>query len=213
MRSPKLMLADDHSLIVEAFQKLLEPRFEIVGVVSNGRALVESAPELNPDIVILDVGMPLLNGIEAGRQLRKALPDVKLIYLTMNEDPELADEAFRLGASAYLLKTSAARELFQAIDAALDGASYVTPRIAQRLDELFIRNGSQAKKRDRSLTPRQREVVQLLAEGKSLKEAAHILGVAQRTICFHKYQVMEELGLKSSASLVQFAIQNGILVA
>src|SRR5262245_49969274 len=133
MKSPKLMLADDHSLIVEAFRKLLEPQFEIVGVVSDGRALVESAPRLNPDIIILDIGMPLLNGIEAGRQLRKTIPAVKLIYLTMNEDPDFASEAFRLGASGYLLKTSAAQELFQAIDAALDDISYVTPRIAQRL--------------------------------------------------------------------------------
>lgn len=212
MSCPKVMLADDHFLIVEAFRKLLEPQFEVVGVFSDGRALVEGALRLNPDIVILDVAMPLLNGIEAGRQLRQLVPAAKLIYLTMNEDPDLAAEAFREGASGYLLKTSAVRELFQAIDAALDGSSYVTPRVAQGLDELFIRSGSQPKKRDRSLTPRQREVVQLLAEGKSIKEVAYILGVAERTVCFHKYQVMEERGLKSTASLVQFAIKNRILI-
>ena len=209
----KVVLADDHLLILEAFRKLLEPQFEVVGVASDGRALVEVAFRLNPDIVVLDVAMPILNGIEAGRQLRKVMPAVKLIYLTMNEDPDLAAEVLREGASGFLLKTSAARELFQAIDMALDGATYVTPRIAQGLAELFIRDGSHNRKRDRSLTPRQREVVQLLAEGKSIKEAAHILGVAERTVCFHKYQVMEERGLKSSASLVQFAIKNRILIS
>lgn len=212
MKPSKVMLADDHSLFMEALCKLLEPQFKVVGVAADGRGLLETAPGLNPDIVILDIAMPILNGIEAGRQLRKIMPAVKLIYLTMNEDPELAAEAFRLGASGYLLKTSAATELFQAIRAALDGMSYVSPRIAQALDEAFIRTGSQIKKRERLLTPRQREVVQLLAEGKSMKEAAYILGVTQRTVGFHKYQVMEELGLKSSASLVQFAIQNRILV-
>jgi DNA-binding NarL/FixJ family response regulator len=153
--------------------------------------------------------MPLLSGLEAGRQLKTVTPGVKLVFLTVNEDPELAREAMRGRASGYLLKTSAASELFQAIQVALKGGSYVTPRIAKGMQEAFIRD-PEAKTHGKKVTPRQREVLQLIAEGKSMKEAAAILKLTPRTIAFHKYRVMEQLGSKNTASLIEFAIKNHI---
>ena len=210
-KRPRILLADDHPLIVEAFQALLSPRMNVVGIFFDGRTLVEKAPDLEPDVAVLDVAMPMLNGLEAGRQLRKILPNIKLVYLTVNEDPEVASEAMKNGASGYLLKKSAAKELFKAIEAAFDDRQYITPAIEKAMKDLFIRNGAHPGRRD-ELTPRQREVIQLLAEGKPMKEVAYILGVTMRTVAFHKYQVMEERGLRSTASLVQFAIRNHILV-
>jgi DNA-binding NarL/FixJ family response regulator len=211
MKLPRVMLADDHTILLEAFRKLLEGRCDIVGTVGDGRRLLIEAPALKPDVIVLDIGMPLLNGLEAGRQLKELLPAVKLVFLTMNEDPDLAAEAMRCGASAYLLKKSAASELFRAIQDALKGKSYVTPQIARGMEESFIRH-PRGKSRKKSLTNRQREVMQLLAEGKSMKEAADSLDVTTRTVAFHKYRMMEELGLKTSAELIQFAIKNRILV-
>ena len=211
MALPKVLLADDHTLVIEALRKLLEPQCNIVGTVPNGRSLVEAAPLLKPDVIVTDIIMPLLNGLEAGRQLKAAMPAVKLIFVTMNEDPELAIEAMRERASGYLLKSCAASELFQAIQVALRGGSYVTPRIAKAMQEVFIRD-PQAKAHDKQPTRRQREVIQLLAEGKSMKEAAAILNLTPRTIAFHKYRVMEHLGFKSTASLIEFAIKTHILI-
>ena len=208
---PKVMLADDHTMLVEAFRKLLEPHCEIVGTVSDGRALLQTAVELNPKIIILDIGMPLMNGLEAGKRLKERMPGVKLIYLTMNEDPDLAVEAMRSGASGYLLKSSAATELIGAIQMALKGKSYVTPQVAREMQKAFINNPG-AKKRAEVLSPRQREVVQLLAEGKSMKQIAGILNVTPRTVAFHKYRVMEALHLDSTAQLIQFAIKSRIFV-
>jgi DNA-binding NarL/FixJ family response regulator len=212
MKAPRIILAEDHTLVTEALRKLLESRFEVVGTVSNGRALLDAALTLKPDVIVVDISMPLLNGLEAGRQLKDKMPAVKLIFLTMNEDPDLAVEAMRSGASGYLLKKSAAAELFRAIQEALKGKSYVTPQIAREMQEALIRN-PRAKAHKKTLTSRQREVMQLLAEGKSMKEAADALNVAPRTVAFHKYRIMEELHLKTSADLVQFAIKNRILVA
>ncbi|PYT64298.1 MAG: DNA-binding response regulator, partial [Acidobacteria bacterium] len=152
------MLADDHTILVEAFRKLLEPQYEVVGTVADGRALVETAPELKPDVIIVDIAMPLMNGLEAGLRLKELMPSVKLIFLTMNEDPDLAVDAIHSGASGYLLKSSAASELMQAIQLALKGKSYVTPQIARGLHKSFIK-GPRPKTRAKSLTPRQREVV------------------------------------------------------
>jgi DNA-binding NarL/FixJ family response regulator len=205
------MLADDHTILVEAFRALLEPRFEIVGTVADGRLLLESAPKLKPDVIVADISMPLMNGIEAGLRLKELIPTAKLIFLTMNEDPELALEAMRSGASGYLLKSSAASELIHAIQLALKGKSYVTPQIASGMQKSFIKD-PRPKARAKSLTPRQREVVQLLAEGKSMKEVAAVLNVTPRTVAFHKYRVMEELSLKTTADLIQFAIKYRILV-
>lgn len=211
MTLPRVMLADDHTILVEAFRKLLEPHFEIVGAVSDGRALLETAPELKPDVIVVDIGMPLMNGLEAALRLKERMPAVKLIFLTMNEDSDLAVEAMHSGASGYLLKSSAASELIHAIHMALKAKSYVTPQIARGMQKAFI-NNPQPKARAKTLTPRQREVVQLLAEGKSMKEVADVLHVTPRTVAFHKYRVMEELSLKTTAELIQFAIKSRILV-
>jgi DNA-binding NarL/FixJ family response regulator len=208
---PRIMLADDHTILLEAFRKLLEPRFEVVGMVSDGRALLDAAPNLKPDVIVVDVGMPLMNGLEAGLRLKEMMPSAKIIFLTMNDDPDLAVNAMRSGASGYLLKRSAAAELIHAIHLALKGKSYVTPQIARGMEKAFINNPN-PKDRAKALTPRQREVVQLLAEGKSMKEVASVLNVTPRTVAFHKYRVMEELNLQSTAELVQFAMKSRILV-
>jgi len=206
----RVLLADDHTLLLEAFEKLLEPDYTVVGAVSDGRALLAAAAELKPDVIVLDIAMPLLNGLDAARQIKKTMPAIKLIFLTMNEDPDLAIEAFRMGASGYLLKTSAASELSKAINAALCGRSYVTPHITQGMVESSIRRHGDDRDAPQ-LTPRQREVLQLLAEGRSMKEAADILNVTPRTVAFHKYRMMEQLQLKTNADLIQFAIREGIV--
>jgi len=211
MRMPRIILADDHTVFVEALCTLMAPHVEVVATVGDGRALLQIAPTLKPDVVVVDVAMPLLNGLDAGRELKKSLPNVKLIFLTMNEDPDLAVEAMKSGASGYLLKTSAGSELFSAIREALRGKTYVTPQIARGMEESFIRDPRGAK-RDKSLTPRQKEVVQLLAEGKPMKVVADILRITPRTVAFHKYRVMQYLGLRTSAELVQFAIKNRITI-
>jgi DNA-binding NarL/FixJ family response regulator len=205
------MLADDHSILVEAFRKLLEPHFEIVGTVADGIALLEIAPQLKPDVIVIDIAMPLLNGLEAASRLKKQMPAVKMIFLTMNEDPDLAVEAMSAGASGYLLKSSAASELIRAIHLSLKGKTYITPLIERGMQNAFIRD-PRPKSRAKALTPRQREVVQLLAEGKSMKEAASVLNVTPRTVAFHKYRVMQELHLATTAELIQFAIKAHILV-
>jgi DNA-binding NarL/FixJ family response regulator len=211
MNLPRVILADDHTVVAEALRHLLAPHFEVVATVADGRALLDSAMSLKPDVIVVDIAMPLLNGLEAGRQLKQKIPGVKLVFLTMNEDPELAVEAMKSGASGYVVKKSAASELLQAIQSALRGKSYVTPHIARRMQESFIRN-PQGRRHNESLTPRQREVVQLLAEGKSMKEAADILRVTPRTVAFHKYRIMRDLELKTNADLIHFAIKSRILV-
>jgi DNA-binding NarL/FixJ family response regulator len=195
---------------VEAFRKLLEFHCEVVGVVSNGRALLDVAPKLQPDVIVADIAMPLLNGLDAGRQLKGKMPAVKLIFLTMNEDPDLVAEAMRTGASGYLLKRSAASELIRAIQDALKGKCYVTPQISRGIQVAFVQN-PRPRRQPMTPTPRQREVIQLLAEGKSMKEAAGILRVTARTIAFHKYRVMKELNLRTTAELIRFAVGNRII--
>ncbi len=207
---PRVLLADDHLLLLEAFEKLLEPDCTVVGSVSDGRALIKAAAELKPDVIVLDIAMPLLNGLDAARQIKKTMPDIKLIFLTMNEDPNVANEAFRAGASGYLLKTSAASELSKAIKEALCGRSYVTPVMIQDMVESFIRQPGDSRDAPK-LTPRQREVLQLLAEGRSMKEAAKILNVTPRTVAFHKYRMMEQLNLKNNMDLIQFALRECIV--
>lgn len=211
MKLPRLILADDHTLVTEALHQLIARHFEVVATVADGRALLDSATSLKPEVVVVDIAMPLLNGLEASRQLKQRLPGVKLIFLTMNEDPELAVEAMKSGASGYVLKKSAVSELLQAIQLALRGKSYVTPQIARGMQESFIRNPQGGNYR-KPLTTRQREVAQLLAEGKSMKEAAGVLRVAPRTVAFHKYRIMQDLGLETNADFIQFAIKNRIVV-
>jgi DNA-binding NarL/FixJ family response regulator len=212
MKLIRVMLADDHTLLLEAYRKLLEHNFDVVGGVTDGHALLESAPVLKPDVVLLDIGMPLLNGLDAGRQLKTKIPGIKLIFLTMNEDPDLAVEAMRAGASGYLLKICPATELFLAIQTAVRGKFHVTPQIARGMEEAFVRD-PESKRRRIDVTPRQREVLQLLAEGKSMKQAADVLHVSARTIAFHKYQMMQDLGLKSTAGLIQYAIKSHVVAA
>jgi DNA-binding NarL/FixJ family response regulator len=209
MKRPRIILADDHALLLGAFKALIAPEFEVVGTFLDGRALVEGARNLYPDVIVLDIGMPLMNGLSAGQQLKKDLPAVKLIYLTMNLDPDLAAEAFRLGASGYLLKSSAASELPHALREALIGRSYVTPLITEGMVGSFVQN-LKRKKPAHKLTLRQKEVLQLLAEGRSMKEVAAILNVTPRTVAFHKYTMMEQLNIKTSAELIQYAIKHSI---
>jgi DNA-binding NarL/FixJ family response regulator len=203
---PRILLADDHVILLEAFKALLEPEFEVVAMVADGRAMLAEVSRLNPDVVLIDISMPLLNGLDAGRQLKAQRRTVKLIYLTMNPDPDLAGEALRLGASGYVLKSSAASELKQAIREALKGRSYITPLIAGDVVGSLISRPAVPE-----LTIRQREVLQLLAEGRSMKEVGSILNVAPRTVAFHKYRLMEQLHLKTSAELVQFAVKQGVV--
>jgi DNA-binding NarL/FixJ family response regulator len=207
MSRPRILMADDHLMLLDAFKALLEPDFDVVGTVTDGRTLLEEFSRLNPDVVLLDVAMPLLNGLDAGRQLKAQRRSVKLIFLTMNPDPDLASEALRLGASGYVLKSSAAQELKQAIQEALRGRSYITPLITRDVVGSLIQQRSSR----HELTTRQREVLQLLAEGKSMKEVAAILDLTPRTVAFHKYRMMEQLRLKTSAELVKFAVQQGMV--
>lgn len=207
MPRPRILLADDHSLLLDAFRALLEPEFEVVGTATDGRMLLTEFARLKPDVVIIDVAMPLLNGLDAGRQIKAQQRSVKLIYLTMNPEPDLAGEALRLGASGYVLKSSAASELKQAIHEALKGRSYITPLITQDVVGLLLQHREQPQE----LTTRQREVLQLLAEGRSMKEVAAILSVTPRTVAFHKYRMMEQLRVKTSAELVQYAVKHGIV--
>jgi DNA-binding NarL/FixJ family response regulator len=206
MMRPRVLLADDHRLLREAFAKLLEAECEVVGAVADGRALLEVAPKLRPDVVVLDIAMPMLNGLDAARQLKRLMPAVKVIFLTVNEDPDLAAEAFRAGGSAFLLKHSAASELLQAIATVVQGRSYVTPLATGSMVDNLLRPPGPAKGA-RELSVRQREVLQLLAEGRTMKEIAGILKITPRTVAHHKYTMMEELGIKSSAELVRFAIK------
>jgi DNA-binding NarL/FixJ family response regulator len=209
MDKPRVLLADDHALVLGAFEKLLAGECEIVGKVGDGRALVAAVETLKPDVVVLDISMPLLNGLEAGRQIKQKARDVKLVYLTMNEDPDLAAEAFRAGASGYLLKRSAASELMTAIREVCRGRSYITPLVAEGLVEALQHASEHSPGGD--LTPRQREVLQLLAEGRSMKEVAAVLNLTPRTVAFHKYQMMEQLKVKSTAELIQYAVKHHIV--
>ncbi len=210
MSRPRILIAEDHTLVAEAFQKLLEPHYDVVGIVGDGRALVTAAQRLNPSIVVLDVSMPLLNGLDAGRQLKNSMPHIKIIFVTMNEDHELAAEALSVGASGYLLKTSASSELLRAVQEVLRGKSYLTPRISEQLLADSMRD-PRADRPAKHLTMRQREVLQLLAEGRSMKEAADILQITPRTVAFHKYRTMEEFDIKSNAELIRFAMRQGLL--
>ena len=211
MKKPRIIIADDHRLLREAFQRLLEPQYDVVGTVSDGHALLAAAPLLHADVVVLDVGMPLLNGLDAGRELKRRMPDVKLIFLTMNKDPDLAREAMQTGASAYLLKSSGGPELFHAISEALQGRSYVTKNIARAIQESFIRDPRPP--RHAVLTSRQREVVQLVAEGQAMKQIAATLKVTLRTVAFHKYRAMEWTGCKTTAELIQFAVRENMVAS
>ncbi len=210
MNRPRIFLADDHTLLLEAFTTLLESKCDIIGTATDGREMLKEVKKLKPDVVVLDINMPNLNGFDAGEKLKKLLPDIKLLFLTVNEDPDLVTEAFRIGANGYLLKNSASSELFQAIDVVMGGGNYVTPSIQANMISSFIKNPG-GQKPHGELTLRQREVLQLLAEGKTMKEIAGILSITPRTVAFHKYQMMEDLDIKTNSELIQYAIKHGFV--
>ena len=210
LRRPRVLIADDHRMLVDALKRVVEPRCEVVGTVNDGRALLDMATKLLPELIVLDIAMPQLNGLDAARHLKRILPQVKLIFMTMNEDPYLVGEAFRSGASAFLLKQAAAFELMTAIEQVLKGGSYVTPSASEGLAKISVRE-PRAREHSPEPTPRQREVIQLLAEGRSMKEVASALRITKRTVAAHKYAVMELLQLKTNAELVQYAIKHRII--
>jgi DNA-binding NarL/FixJ family response regulator len=203
----RLLIADDHTLLAEACKSFLEPEFEVVGIVDNGRALLRLATELKPDVVIVDIGMPQLNGLDAGDQIKHLLPATKLVFLTMNLSPEVAAEAFRRGASSYVVKSSAAAELVKAVRRALRSETYLSPDITRETVDFLLRSRNSYSEEKR-ITPRQSEVLQLLAEGMSMKEIANTLNLKPGTVAFHKYKMMETLGIKSNAELLQYAIRH-----
>ena len=208
MGLPRILLADDHTLLLDALEKLLADEWNIVGKIHDGTTLMRAVDELRPDVVVLDIAMPPTNGLELARGLKKQLPDTKLIFLTMNEDPDLAAEAFRIGASAYVLKRSAASELSGAMREVIRGGRYIAPSLTQATVQSLVK---QPKPLAVDLTPRQREVLRLLANGYAMKEVAAVLNISSRTVAFHKYQMMAQLQVKSSAELIQYAIKQAIV--
>ena len=210
MARTRILIADDHELVVQAFKNLLTTSYDIVGTVTDGQTLVRAADTLAPEIILVDLTMPQLNGLDAIERIRAQRPRIRLIALTQQEDSDTAAEAIRRGASGYVLKSSAPTELFEAIEEVLKGKIYVSPKIARAPSAVFATEALRAT-RGSALTLRQREVLQLLAEGKSMKEAAHVLNVTPRTIAFHKYSMMEQLDLKTTAELVQYAVTQGII--
>jgi DNA-binding NarL/FixJ family response regulator len=208
----RILIADDHDLVAELCKRLLEPEFQVVGMVSNGHDLLHAALKLKPDVIVVDIAMPVLNGLDAGKQVKEALHTVKLVYLTMHTDPELALEAFDRGASGYLLKTCAASEMVLAVREVLRGKTYLSPTLNEKVECLRWKNRKMVKEVNR-LTERQREVLQLLAEGKLMKEIGDILHMTTRTVAFHKYRMMEVLGAKTNAELVRYAVRNHIVAA
>jgi DNA-binding NarL/FixJ family response regulator len=212
MKKPRVLLADDHRIVAEGLRSLLEPEFDLVGAVEDGRALITAVEELQPDVAVVDISMPKLNGIEAVRQIKQKNKRIKIVFLTMHPDVAYAASAFEAGASGYVLKHSAPAELVTAIHEALEGRTYVTPRIAGELMHAY-REGTTGQDGLPEITPRQREVLQLLAEGQSTKEIASILGISTRTVEFHKYRMMEDLGIKTAAELIRYAVKQGIVTS
>jgi len=210
---PRILIADDHTLVAELCKRLLEAEYNVVGTVSNGRALVRAAATLKPDVIVVDIAMPVLNGLDAGQQVKETLPAVKLVYLTMNPDTELAAEAFRRGASGYLLKTCAAAELVVAVRDVLKGKTFMSPTLSRDTVNYLRRQNKKLVDETERLTERQREVLQLLAEGKVMKEVGSILNMSTRTVAFHKYRIMEVLGAKSNAELVRYAVRSHMVAA
>jgi DNA-binding NarL/FixJ family response regulator len=211
MRRYRILIADDHAIVRDGLRLMLEKEFDVVGTVEDGRTLVKEAERLTPDVVLVDISMPMLNGIEATRQLRRSLPRIRVVALTMHSDVTFATEVIEAGASGYVLKNAPSEEIRIAIREVLAGKKYVTPRIAQEV-LTFVAAGSKSTiKRVNRLTTRQREVLQLLAEGRTGKEIADVLCVSPRTVEFHKYKMMQELGLHSTAELTQYALKHGVI--
>jgi DNA-binding NarL/FixJ family response regulator len=215
MKRHRILLADDHVVVLDGLQKLLEPHFDVVGTVEDGRALLEAAPRLQPDVILVDITMPLLNGIDAARQLKKSMPQAKIVFLSMHADREYVLEAFRAGGCGYLLKRSSGTEVIGAIREVFKDRYYVTPLVARTvIDEIIADEGKTAARpplAGKNLTQRQREVLQLVAEGKSVKEIAAILEVSVKTVGFHKSRIMDGLGVRTTAELTKYAIAHGLV--
>ena len=210
---PRILIADDHTLVADLCRKLLEEEFDVVGTVNNGRSMVRTAIVLKPDVIVLDIAMPILNGLDAGKQVKEELRSVKLIFLTMSTDIQIAAEAFRRGARGYLLKTCASMELVTAVRNVLQGEIHISQSLCKSDVNYLRRTETKLVQEDERLTPREREVLQLLAEGKVMKEVGNILNMATSTVAFHKYRMMATLGVKSSAELVRYAVRNHIVAA
>lgn len=211
MKRPRVLLADDHLIVAEGLRSLLEPEFELVGIVEDGRALLDAANKLRPEVIVADISMPLLNGIDAVRQLRKFNKDIKVIFLTMHADVSYASSAIEAGAQGYVLKHSAPSELNEAIRSALKGRTYVTPLLAGEIMKNSNDGGKDQRDELTRLTVRQREVLQLLAEGHSAREIASMMNISSRTVEYHKYRMMEDLGMKTVAELIRYAVDKGIV--
>lgn len=205
----RLLLADDHPILAESLRMVLSQHYDVVGCVGDGHALLKAAEQLQPDIIVSDIAMPGLNGLDAATRLRERFPRVRLLFLTMTLDQDVAAEAIRRGADAYVVKSASVSELFEAIGQVLDGRPYITPAITEEPAGVFIERAHRST--GPRLTARQREVLQLLAEGRSMKEAAAILDLTPRTIAFHKYTMMEQLGVKTTAALIQHAFTLGLV--
>lgn len=210
MYRTRVMIADDHRLVAEACKSMLEPEFEVIALVSDGRELLEAAVKLRPDVVVLDISMPQLNGLDAGELIKERHRSVKLIYLTMSLGPDVAAEAFRRGASGFVLKQCSAEELLIALRRVVRGESYLSPLITRDTVEFLLRSGATYQEEKR-ISSRQSEVLQLLAEGKSMKEVAYILHLKPGTVAFHKYRIMDILGIKTSAALIEYAIRHHMI--
>jgi len=208
MRKPSVFLADDHAMLVDAFRRLLEPEFNIVGTASDGMELLQAAPKLRPDLAVIDLGLPLLSGVHAGRELKRLLPQTKILVVTVSEDSAVADAVLSEWASGYLLKKCSGSELVKALRELLMGRSYVTTMISRKSPDNLPRPQAHERK---SLTPRQRQVLQLLAEGRTMKEAAYLLNLTARTVAFHKYKIMAGLGMHSNSELLKLAIRENLI--
>ncbi len=214
---PRILIADDHLLVAEGIQKLLETDAEVVGILADGRSLIRAVTDTHPDLIIVDISLPLLNGLDAARQIKQLDPKIKILMLTMHADQAFVVEAFRVGVAGYVLKQSLSNELVHAVQEVLKGNTYISPSVAQGLVEHMnrptqVQDGEPGNKEfDRALSPRQREVLQLVAEGRSTKEIASILNVSTKTVEFHRTRIMKELGLKTRPELTKYAIANGII--
>lgn len=212
MPKPRVLIADDHSLVAEGLGSLLAAHYDVVGISDNGRRLLVDAGLHKPDVIVLDIGMPELNGIEAALHLRKLLPQARLVFVTQQIDVQYLRAAFRAGGVGYVAKQSATQELLTAIERALSGKIYVTPLLKDALPELplqDLRESSDVFAKE--LTPRQREVLQLVAEGKTIKEISATLAISPKTVEFHKNALMNEIGLRTTAELTRYAISRGII--
>jgi DNA-binding NarL/FixJ family response regulator len=209
MKGPRILLADDHVMLLDALAKLLADEWDVVGRVSDGRDVAAAAEQLRPELIVLDIAMPPVSGLDVGRQIKQVLPQIKLVFMTMNDDPELAAEAFRAGASGYVLKRSAATELSTAIREVMKGRSYVPSFLTRDIMSALLADPRRPQSRE--LSPRQQQVLRRLASGDSMKEVAAALNVSPRTVAFHKYQMMTQLQIKSTAELIQYAVKHKVV--